>query len=227
MKRVTAAFVAAAVAVLGAGWASAQQYFSNVGGAQPWDTTTANWGAASGGPYDSVWGSGDAVFEGVAGNVAVGTVSANSLTFSVPAYALTGGVVTLTGPVVSVAAGTVTNTSTLAGTAGLTKTGSGTLVLGGTTNLYSGGTLVSGGTLSVNSDAQLSAAGESLTLAGGTFRNTGALNNFYRPITLGAGGGTINLGTWANFYGAITGGSGLFASGSDFVLQPNAPNDFG
>lgn len=204
-----------------------QQYFSNVGGTQVWNSATANWAAISGGPYDTAWASGDAIFEGTAGTVTADTISANSLTFTVAGYKLTGGTITLTGPTNTVMVGTVTNASTLSGTAGLVKTGSGTLVLAAVTNLYSGGTLVSGGTLQVNSDGQLSAAGESLTLAGGTFRNTSPLNTTYRPLTLGAGGGTINLGYYLNYNGPITGGSGLFVSGSDFILAPPSANNIG
>lgn len=165
-----------------------QYYFSNSGGTQVWNSASANWSAASGGPYDTTWAGGDAIFEGTAGTVVVDSVFANSLTFTLTGYKLTGGSLTLTGPTNTVMAGSVTNAATLSGTAGLVKTGSGTLVLAATTNLYSGGTIVEGGTLQINSDGQLSAAGESLTLAGGTFRNISPLNTTYRPLTLGAGG---------------------------------------
>jgi len=210
-----------------AGRSFGQQYFSNVGGTQVWDSATANWGIVSGGAYDTAWTSGDAIFEGTAGTVTVDAVSANSLTFTIAGYKLMGGNITLTGPTNTVMVGTVTNASTLSGTAGLVKTGNGTLILASATNLYSGGTLVSGGTLQINSDGQLSAAGESLTLAGGTFRNTSPLSTTYRPMTLGAGGGTISLGSYLNYNGPITGGAGLFVSGSDFILSPPSANNIG
>ena len=219
----------AIAAVFGLGWvglASGTQYFTDVGGPLAWDTATANWADASGGPYTGTWASGDAVFEGTAGTVSVGTVSANSLAFNVAGYTLTGGVVTLTGPLI-VASNNAAINSFIAGSAGLTKSGTnGTLTLGGT-NTYSGGTTVSGGTLAVSADNQLGAASGGITLAGGTLRVNGTLNTITRPLTLGAGGGTISLGTWLNYNGAITGGSGLFVSGSDFILGPPSANNIG
>ncbi len=216
----------AAVVLCGPGGVSAQQYFSNVGGAQPWDGATANWAAASGGPYDSAWAGGEAVFEGTSGLVTVDSVTAGGLTFAVGGYVLTNGTLTLTGPTVVANSGATIHAS-IAGSAGLTKAGAGgTLTLSGV-NTYSGGTTVSGGTLSINADSRLGAAGEGVTLAGGTLRVNTGLNTITRPLTLGAGGGTISLGTWLNYNGPITGGQGLYASGSDFILQPPSPNDIG
>ncbi len=213
----------------GLGWSGtlfAEQYFSNAGGPLAWDDATPNWSAASGGPYDSVWSSGDAVFEGAAGTTTVSTVSASSLTFSVAGYVLVGGPLTLSGPSVVANSG-ATISAVIAGSAGLAKGGTGgTLTLGGA-NTYSGGTTVSGGTLAVSADNQLGAAGEGVTLAGGTLRVNAGLNTITRPLTLGAGGGTISLGTWLNYNGAITGGTGLACGGSDFILQPPSPNNIG
>lgn len=203
-----------------------QQYFSDAGGPLAWDNATANWGAASGGPYDSVWTNGDAVFEGTAGTVNLDTVSANSLMFGVGGYTLTNGALTLTGPLIVANSG-ATIASVISGTAGLTKGGTGgTLTLSGV-NTYSGGTTISGGTLAVSADNRLGASGEGITLAGGTLRNSGTLNTTTRPLTLGAGGGVISLGTYLNYNGTITGGSGLAVSGSDFILNPPSANDIG
>ena len=228
MKRIVLRSVTMAVAVVlsWVGLSSGAQYFTDAGGPLTWDAATANWADVSGGPYGSLWGSGDAVFEGAAGVVAVGAVSASSLAFSVAGYSLTGGVVTLTGPLI-VASNNAAINSFIAGSAGLTKAGTGgTLTLGGT-NTYSGGTTVSGGTLAVSADNQLGLAGEGITLAGGTLRVNGTLNTLTRPLALGAGGGTISLGTWLNYNGAITGGTGLACSGSDFILAPPSANNIG
>jgi len=61
--------------------------FRSGGGA--WDTVTANWGTASGGPYNvAAWSNGtpdSAVFEGTAGTVTLSTdINIQNLTFSVP-----------------------------------------------------------------------------------------------------------------------------------------------
>ncbi len=69
-----------------------QYYFSNSGGTQVWNSASANWSAASGGPYDTTWAGGDAIFEGTAGTVVVDSVFANSLTFTLTGYKLTGGI---------------------------------------------------------------------------------------------------------------------------------------
>ena len=228
MKRTVWQWMVLSVAV-GLGWiapASGAQFFTDAGGPLTWDNAAGNWADASGGPYGGVWASGDAVFEGTAGTVAVGTVSANSLAFSVAGYTLTGGVVTLTGPLIA-ASNNATINSFIAGSAGLTKSGAGgTLTLGGT-NTYSGGTTVSGGTLAVSADNQLGLASEGITLAGGTLRVNGTLNTLTRPLALGAGGGTISLGTWLNYNGAITGGTGIAVGGSDFIMQPPSANNMG
>src|SRR4051794_37745282 len=78
---------------------------STAGDDGTWDTTNAHWASATGGPYTTVWNNttnaGDnAVFDGTAASVTVGTVTTNSLTFSpspVAAYTLTGGTITFSG----------------------------------------------------------------------------------------------------------------------------------
>ena len=226
MKQTAAICAALTIAGMLNGVAFGQQYFSNTEGAQSWDTVTANWGAASGGPYDSAWANGDAIFEGTAGTVTVSTVSADSLTFSVAGYTLTNGDVTLTGPMVAANAN-ANISSVIAGSAGLVKVGSGTLTLVGA-NTYSGGTTVSNGMIAVNADGQLGASGEGITLAGGTLRTYDRnLTTLTRPLVLGAGGGILSIGYYVNYNAAITGGTGLYASGGDFVLQPPSANNLG
>lgn len=103
--------------------ASAQagtQYFTATGAPVPWDTSTANWGAASGGPYASFWTNGnDALFEGTGGTIIVGSVSVANLTFNVSAYVLSGGTVTVAGSTIH-ANQPVTISSVLAGTGPVT-----------------------------------------------------------------------------------------------------------
>jgi hypothetical protein len=107
------------VVALSLGWsvpASGEQYFTNAGGPWAWDDATANWAATSGGPYDAAWASGEAVFEGAAGSVFVGAVSASALTFNIAGYVLTNGTLTLTGPTVVANSGAIIH-SAIAGSA--------------------------------------------------------------------------------------------------------------
>jgi len=84
--------LAVAVAILGlaAGPANAaDKYWS---GAGTWDTTTASWGLASGGPYDQLWVSGDnAIFEGTPGTVTLDTnIDLAGMTFNTSNYTISG-----------------------------------------------------------------------------------------------------------------------------------------
>lgn len=88
---------------------AANQYFTDAGGPLAWDTTTANWGAATAGPYSSVWTSGNtAVFEGTAGTVNVGSGASSptvgGITFNITGYTLSGGTINF-----GTAGGTVQN----------------------------------------------------------------------------------------------------------------------
>ena len=146
---------------------TATQYFSDAGGPLPWNTTTANWGSVSGGPYTKRWSSGNAVFKGTGGTVNVGSVTASNLTFNVVGYNLSGGTLALGG---SIAANQfVTFGSIISGAAGLTMTGSGTLVISAN-QTYAGPTIVSGGKLPLT-NAQLYAnanwAARSITVNNG------------------------------------------------------------
>ena len=64
-------------------------------GAKTWDNVTANWGSASGGPYNTaIWNSGtpdDAVFQGTAGTVTLAApgVSVNDINFTTNGYLIT------------------------------------------------------------------------------------------------------------------------------------------
>lgn len=64
-------------------------------GTKTWNTSTANWGAVSGGPYDTaIWSNvtpDSAVFQGTAGTVTLATdISIDSMTISLPTAGVTG-----------------------------------------------------------------------------------------------------------------------------------------
>jgi autotransporter-associated beta strand protein len=105
------------------------------------------------------------------------------------------------------------NGSSITGSGGLvvTSANSSTLYLQSTAaaNPLTGGLYVNGNaSVSFTSDAQLGAAGQSITLNGGTLVGTGATVN--RPIILGPGGGSAGGSSASTtFAGPITGGGGL------------------
>jgi autotransporter-associated beta strand protein len=148
--RTSLILLALAVLTLGlAGQANAAVYFTDAGGPNPWDTTTANWATTPGGTYDQLWVSGDAHFEGTAGTVNVATPGGvTSITFDVTNYILSGGTITMTGAGgnITTGAGTDTISSAIAGSVGLTKQGAGTLILSSAQS-YAGPTIINNGTL--------------------------------------------------------------------------------
>ena len=102
------------------GSANAQQFFDSNGaaaglginGSSAWDTTTANWGTASGTTAGVVWGNtatSDAVFAGTAGAINNTTnVTVRNITFNVSGYSIDGNLSTITfapSATVTVAAG--------------------------------------------------------------------------------------------------------------------------
>jgi autotransporter-associated beta strand protein len=115
----------------------------------------------------------------------------------------------------------------IAGNTGLTMTsdGTGTLVIG-THNTFSGPVSITGGTVSISSSDNLGngAAGNSVTLAGGTLRATATLDlGATRPVTLGSGGGTLDvaLSTTLTVSGAVGGagtGDALTKSGAGTLV---------
>jgi autotransporter-associated beta strand protein len=117
-------------------------------------------------------------------------------------------------------AGNGTYAGTMSGSGTLTKAGAGDLTLSGT-NGYSGGTIVTAGTLLFGADANLGAAGATITLNGGSIGNTpNAALTSNRPVTITNSGGfrvTSNPLTWS---GTI-GGSGTLtkSGGGDLILS--------
>ncbi len=161
MKKLIQTALTAAALLLAATQTKAQsiQYGT---GTFNWDNgTTAAWSSTSGGPYTSVWTSGnDAVFEGTAGTVSVlsGGATANGLKFNTSGYTIQNNTLTLNGTAPSInfgAAGyTATISSIIAGSVGLmlttNQTGTaGTLTLTGA-NTYTGTTTINAGTLALS-----------------------------------------------------------------------------
>ena len=116
----------------------------------------------------------------------------------------------------------------ISGTGGVVKGGPGLLLLNGA-NAFVGGLTVNGGLVQFSSDANLGAAGQSITLQGGsagglqylpptlwTGATSGALT-VNRPITVGAGGGNITvtaLNTSLTLSGSLSGSGQVYKTGT-------------
>lgn len=198
---------------------------------------TAKWGP-SGGPYTSVWTTGnDAVFQGTAGTVSVAATgaTAHNLTFTTTGFKISSGTLTLNAatPTISTGTGiTATINSVIAGSAGLTKSGGGTLILGGN-NSYTGTLAIDAGILSVANlaDSGTGSNGDGeIKIGSGTNTSeliyTGSGATLTRQINLAgsSGGGKItnNSDTGAldftnpNFFSAVAiGAKALTLQGSN------------
>jgi autotransporter-associated beta strand protein len=209
--------------------AAADLYWSDTG---TWDTTTANWGLATGGPYTgSIWSNATpdaAFFEGTAGTVTLGeAITAAGLTFTTTGYTVTGNTLTLAGtPSISTGAGiSATIASVLAGTSGFAKTGAGTLTLSAA-NTISGAATVSAGRIVLGSNTALGTT--AVTLDGGSIERNVAGATVANAIAVGAGGGTIvgrtTVDNYATFSGQLTGSGTLTVQG--LVTLSNSTNTY-
>ncbi|MFO0808907.1 MAG: autotransporter-associated beta strand repeat-containing protein [Gemmataceae bacterium] len=124
----------------------------------------------------------------------------------------------------------------ITGSAGVVKSQTGTLVLNGT-NTFTGGLSVNAGIVQFATDANLGAAGGSITLNAGQatglnfvpnnpFGFSGSPNlTTARPVTLGAAGGVVNVGfTNSNLTmsGIISGSGPIFKSGAGILTLSGA-----
>jgi len=212
------------------------RYFSDTGGPLTWNTGTANWGSASGGPYSGLWIAGDnAVFEGSGGQVNASSETAQSLAFGVPGYTLAGGTITLAGtPVIAFAYNTTINSVLADSGTGFASTGSATLTLTAT-NTYSGATTISAGTLAIGGAGRLGGGtyAANITNNGALLYSSTAAQTWSGAISgtgslTQQGGGTLMLsgastysGGTAISGGALSGVAGAFGSGA-ISLNANA-----
>jgi fibronectin-binding autotransporter adhesin len=83
----------------------------------------------------------------------------------------------------------------LSGSGALTKAGSGSLTLSGDNSAtFTGNTTISAGTVRVTAENNLGAAGNDVTLNGGTLNVGGSFTaNSGKVVTVGAGGGTLSI----------------------------------
>lgn len=183
------------------------------GGANLWDTTTANWTGDA-----TVFANNDNVtFSSGSASPAVdlvGVISPNTITVNSSQNFTLG----------------TTTTGSIGGVATLAKSGSGTLTLS-TVNTFTGKATVSGGTLSVTTGSNLGTApgafvADQLTLNGGALQVTASGSiNANRGTTLGASGGTMDIPTAINFTNSpvITGAGSLtkIGAGSLFLNVAN------
>ena len=205
-----------------------QQYAT---GTFTWDNgSTPAWSSVSGGPYSSVWTSGNnAVFEGTAGTVSVAAAgaTAHNLTFTTNGFLIQNNTLTLNGttPTIFNAANT-TNiiNSVIAGTAGLTKTNNGTLILGGA-NTFTGTTTINVGELDITNWGAVTVGPISVA----TINNaTGTLGVVNGTLNLGANALTVGAGGTAGVVGIVnqTGGTVSF-TGTSALFDGNSSGRIG
>ena len=225
------------------------------GGTGTWDTTLTRWSTTVGGSTYQAWvnaNNDDAVFGAfptppTTATVTIGSaITANSLTFNMTGYTLSGPTQVLSSPagtltvdVQTAATGTAIINALYGPTNGtIVKNGPGILSTGTNQTSFNGKWLVNAGTLSIPGDQRLGVTptGASpivpdlITLNGGFLRSTTASVTFdaKRGITLGAaGGGFDSANTTITWQGPVTGSSGgpLTKRGTfNLVLNNNTNN---
>jgi autotransporter-associated beta strand protein len=231
------------------------RFFDSASSALVWDqSTTANWGTVTGGPYTSLWTSyADAYFEGTGGTVSVSASNqpySNRLNFTADGYVLNGGTINMGNPgginnfnVTGSSTATInSNISQPYGT-GIQKIGTGTLVLGGTVTSTAGNNRVDGGTLriaggSFSGNVYIADSGSTtgtIELTGGTLTSSGlSVVGTRGNATLLVNGGTANFngGLYMGYY-AVGGvgnttlnlNNGTLNVGGSFILGQD--NDTG
>lgn len=153
------------------------------------------------------------------------TLATNSLTFSGPISASSAGLKTIsnigTGTANVTISGAISDGS---GTVAVRQaSASGTLILSGT-NSYTGGTVVDRGKLQIGTDANLGAAGTSVTLEQGTsLVVTDAFNTAgsQRGLIMN-GDATVQTTGFVNWYGVVSGDGKLTKTGTNTLSLNNA-----
>jgi fibronectin-binding autotransporter adhesin len=173
---------------------AATMYFTDVGGPLTWNTTNTNWGTVSGGPYTSVNNTyNDDVFEGTGGTVTVsGSVNANSLTFNVNNYVLSGGTIVIGNPTTPGLFVLTGDTATIG--SALTTSGAGSTIHIGKASYL--GTLILTGSASGINNRIVSIDGGTLQLGNGATGNDTSLAS--------ATSITDNAALIFNYFGSVT-----------------------
>jgi fibronectin-binding autotransporter adhesin len=201
---------------------------AGLGGGGTWNTSSQFWNnnASGSGGTLSAWnngGSDEAVFNGTAGTVTLGTgITVSGLSFGGPNYTITGDILTLVGaaPTISVAGGTQSISSQLASSTGFTKTGAGTLTLlgGGSTTTLRGTININDGVLDAASSGNSGALGSlsrvvlaaGATLRAASSQNVGSLLGAGNVVVEGLGMSVGNDGTTDAVFSGVISGPGRF-----------------
>ena len=178
-KRLSQLILLAGLVAFGAGSLRGATQYADSTTTTTWDNgISALWGNGSGGPYNTVWTSGnDGVFEATAGTITIGAggATAHNLSFaSVSGYLITGSTLTLnaTTPTITNGPGvTTTIGSMITGAAGLAVDGGGTLNLTSSNGFTAGNFNI--GTLSANNTVNVTGSGR-LVGAAGIILNVGS-----------------------------------------------------
>ncbi|NIJ37538.1 outer membrane autotransporter protein [Sphingopyxis panaciterrae] len=211
------------------------------GGNGVWQASAGNdhWTDASGAVNAAYTDGAFAVFGGTAGTVtvddALGAVSVAGMQFAADGYVIVGDGITLDTPqtVIRVGDGSTlgagfkaTINAALGGSVELVKTDAGTLILGGT-NSYTGGTLINGGTVQIARDDNLGAAGDKVTLDGGTLATSADLLSDREMAIAGPGTIATAADTRFTFGGQFTGAGALTKAGAGTLLVTGNNDGFG
>jgi autotransporter-associated beta strand protein len=111
------------------------------------------------------------------------------------------------------ASGTTTFSGAITSSGALTWNGAGELLLSAS-NSYAGGTTVNSGTVDFTTNANLGAAGSTISLNGGTLLSTSSISSFSHVIATGTTGGSIVTGAGTSLQIGNFGGNAASIKGS-------------
>ena len=216
-------------------------------GAKTWNTTTANWGLVTGGPYNTaIWSNSDngdsATLQGTAGTVTLGeAISIRNLTINTASYIITGNTLNFTSGNINITAGgaskaaATTIRSATAGSPTMTDGGvnpqhtilnptSGNMVLGAVTRAVDKHLYLQGSSTSTNSIASIAKghANAKLYVESGNWTFGG---NVYAGEFSMTGGSLVLNGTLSNDYRSINFSGGTLHWNNQAAIRDNATND--